>query len=72
MEANPCSDCTRRNHDKNNPVCRDCDKRVDYVKRLELKLNFIASCGDSQPLAHQVSYLLRSRSYLSPEGDPIY
>lgn len=39
MEPNSCLNCARRNHNKNNPICRDCDKRIEYVNHLEMKLN---------------------------------
>ena len=51
MEKNPCLNCVRRNHNKNNPICRDCDKRIEYVNQLELKLNFTFSNGESLPTA---------------------
>jgi uncharacterized paraquat-inducible protein A len=50
-EKNPCLNCAGRNHNKNNPICRDCDKRIEYVNHLELKLNFTFSNGESLPTA---------------------
>lgn len=43
MKHNPCLDCRLRDEDKNNNRCLECQKRVDYVHQLELKLNFSRS-----------------------------
>ena len=47
MELNPCLNCIRRNQNKNNPICRDCDMRIEYVNYLETKLNGTFSYGES-------------------------
>jgi hypothetical protein len=51
MEKNPCLNCAGRNHNKNNPICRDCDKRIEYVNHLEIKLNGTLSYGESGLMA---------------------
>jgi hypothetical protein len=72
MELNPCLECTRKNQNKNNPICRDCYKRVDYVNRLELNLNNTASYGDDQPSAHRISLVSGGLNLMSLCGDVIY
>ena len=61
METNPCLNCARRNHNKNNPLCRNCDKRIDYVNHLEMNLNYPFSYGDSGPTATVASLSFLSR-----------
>ncbi len=51
MKLNPCLNCTKRNHNKNNPICRDCDKRIDYVNHLEIELNGTFSYAENRPAA---------------------
>jgi hypothetical protein len=59
MKLNPCLNCTKKNHNKNNPVCRDCDQRIDYVNHLEIKLNgtFCYSESRSASIVAPVSFL---------------
>ncbi len=38
--VNPCLQCHRGNKDKNNPQCRDCVKRLSYLRRLSCDLEF--------------------------------
>jgi hypothetical protein len=47
MELNPCLNCIRKNQNKNNPICRDCDMRIEYINCLEIKLNGTFSYGES-------------------------
>jgi hypothetical protein len=35
MTHNPCKKCSKVNEDKNNSVCRKCEKRLLYVTHLE-------------------------------------
>jgi hypothetical protein len=49
MKPNPCLSCNRREKDKNNPVCKDCAKRVEYINQLDLELNYIHSYSEIQP-----------------------
>ena len=35
MLANPCRSCSRKNKDKNHPVCTQCRRRLDYVAGLD-------------------------------------
>jgi hypothetical protein len=72
MKLSPCLNCSRRNQNKNHPVCRDCNKRVQYVHSLEEKLNFTASYGDNPPSEPRISYLSKDITTLSPHGDSIY
>ena len=64
MEKNPCLNCTRRNHNKNNPICRDCDKRIEYVNHLEMNLNCTFSYGESWLVAtvSPISFLSGGKS----------
>ena len=71
MDLNPCLNCSGRDQNKNNPICRDCDQRIHYVNRLELTLNFSASYGDHHDLAHRVSLFSSDRSSMSHQGDAI-
>jgi hypothetical protein len=43
MKNNPCLACRMRDEDKNNSLCRKCERRVDYVQQLEEELNFSMS-----------------------------
>jgi hypothetical protein len=36
--------------DKNNPTCRDCNKRLQYVDQLERRLEF-SRCADPRPFS---------------------
>jgi hypothetical protein len=54
MEISPCLSCSRRNETKNNPVCRDCDKRIEYVQMLEMELSYTSSYGDFQQTSHRI------------------
>ena len=47
MNNNPCLVCRMRYQDKNNSLCRNCDKRVDYVQQLEEELNFSMSYNNT-------------------------
>ena len=49
MNKNPCLECSGAKKDKNNPVCRDCKKRIAYVSLLELELNHVPSYCEVQP-----------------------
>lgn len=51
MGLNPCLSCNRKDQNKNNPVCRDCDKRIEYVNRLEMELNFTFCYSETGPAA---------------------
>ena len=51
MEPNPCLSCSGRDRNKNNPVCLNCEKRLEYVSHLEMKLNYTFSNGESGPTA---------------------
>jgi hypothetical protein len=51
MEINPCLSCSGKDRNKNNPTCLKCEKRHEYVNRLEMKLNFSFSYGESYPEA---------------------
>lgn len=35
MKINPCKNCSKIDEDKNNPVCMNCQKRLDYVAFIE-------------------------------------
>ena len=43
MKNNPCLVCAMRDKDKNNTLCRKCEKRIGYVHQLEMELNFSLS-----------------------------
>jgi hypothetical protein len=64
METNPCLNCARRNYNKNNPICRDCDKRIEHLNHLEIKLNGTLSYGESGLMAAvaPISVLCRGAS----------
>ncbi len=62
MELCPCLSCCRRNETKNNSVCRDCKKRIEYVHNLELTLNYTSSYGDFQQTPHRVVLFSRELS----------
>jgi len=72
MELNPCLSCIKKDQNKNNPVCRDCNKRIDYVNGLERNLNFTASHGDCQFTSHRFTFFSSELSTLSHQGDAIY
>lgn len=40
MKVSPCVQCALLSRNKNNPVCRDCIKRIQYVMALERTLAF--------------------------------
>lgn len=40
---NPCRQCPRGNQDKNNPQCRECDKRLAYLRQLACALEYSAA-----------------------------
>ena len=60
MELKPCLSCNRKDQNKNNPVCRDCDKRIEYVNHLEMKLDCTFCYGESGTTA-----AVTPRSFLS-------
>ena len=35
MNLNPCLRCPLKNKDKNNDTCKECSKRVNYVKLID-------------------------------------
>lgn len=43
MLASPCLDCSLKEKDKNNKTCRDCKKRLNYVRGLDRALEFTIS-----------------------------
>ena len=71
MDLNPCLNCTRKELNKNNPICRDCKKRIDYVNSLELELNYTASYCEIQYSDHRISTISRDRSSISFEMETI-
>jgi hypothetical protein len=40
---NPCRNCGLKEQDKNNSTCRNCDKRLAYLRGLTRDLEFTAS-----------------------------
>ena len=64
MELNPCLSCHRKDQNKNNPICLHCEKRLEYVNHLEMRLNFTLSYGESGPVAAlaPMSFLSRGAS----------
>jgi hypothetical protein len=72
MDLNPCLECARKNMNKNNPVCRDCNKRVDYVNTLESRLNFTASYGQDELPTHRISFISGDTATLTLNRDAIY
>jgi hypothetical protein len=73
MEPSPCLSCAGRDQNKNNRICRDCNKRIDYVNRLERNLNFAASYSDNRSATRQVSFFSRNLKQLLHHGeDAIY
>ena len=64
MELNPCLNCIRKNQNKNNPICRDCNMRIEYVNRLEIKLNGTFSYGENRAAVSvaPISFLSRGAS----------
>ena len=51
MESNPCLSCSGKDQNKNNPNCINCDKRIEYINDLAMKLNYSLSYGESGPTA---------------------
>ena len=49
MKSNPCFHCQLKNQDKNNPICVHCNKRLDYVRRLERELDFALTHSEEKP-----------------------
>lgn len=48
MQCHPCRECPMLDQDKNNPTCRDCNKRLQYVDQLERRLDFSRCAGNRQ------------------------
>ncbi|MEE4261345.1 MAG: hypothetical protein V2I56_01565 [Desulfobacteraceae bacterium] len=48
MKNNPCLVCRMRDEDKNNRLCRECEKRIGYVQKLEQELNFSMSYDNTR------------------------
>ena len=42
-QLNPCLNCGLKDKDKNNLTCRDCQRRLDYLRGLSRDLEFTAS-----------------------------
>jgi hypothetical protein len=61
MELNPCLSCSGKDQNKNNPICIHCEKRLEYVNQLEMKLNYTFSYGESGPTAGLVPMSLLSK-----------
>ena len=61
MQSHPCRECPRLDQDKNNPTCRRCNKRLQYVDELERRLNF-SRCAETQPFTVSGSLLLSRMS----------
>ena len=47
MELNPCLSCSGKDRKKNNLTCLHCEKRLEYVNRIEISLIFTCSYGES-------------------------
>lgn len=43
MKTNPCHTCFLKHQDKNNDICLNCPKRLQYIKEIEQTLGFTAS-----------------------------
>ena len=50
MHCHPCRKCQMLDQVKNNEICRHCNKRLQYIDKLERPLNFPRS-SDKQPFA---------------------
>ena len=46
MRSNPCMLCALKSQDRNNQMCMQCDKRLDYVKYLEKELSYARTNTD--------------------------
>jgi hypothetical protein len=57
---------------KNNPICRDCNQRGDYVNRMESSSNDIASYGQGQLPTHRILFISGNSVTLLPQGDANY
>ena len=52
MKRHPCRECPMLDQDKNNPTCRSCNKRLQYVAELERTLDFSrCSCNQRRALS---------------------
>jgi hypothetical protein len=72
MELNPCLECARKDMNKNDPICRDCDKRIEYVNRLALDLNYTASYSHDRLPVHGISLVSGGPSSLLLQKDALY
>jgi len=66
MNCHPCRECPMLEKDKNNPTCRDCNKRLQYVDQLERRLEF-SRCAETRPFSLNGSIPL-SRTPLGGSG----
>ncbi|MFZ0134024.1 MAG: hypothetical protein WAK95_15905 [Desulfobacterales bacterium] len=46
MPINPCRECQMMDQDKNNAICRKCDKRFRYVVSLEAFMSYPVSTSE--------------------------
>jgi hypothetical protein len=69
MKSNPCLRCHLKNHDKNNPMCVSCDKRLDYIQHLETALNFAWTNSEESAQSLRMPMLFRKASLLSMASD---
>jgi hypothetical protein len=69
MKSNPCLRCHLKNHDKNNPICMSCDKRLNYIQHLEIALNFARTNSEERARAPWQPTLSRSVAFSSIVSD---
>ena len=69
MKPNPCLSCTGEKKDKNNEVCRDCERRIEYINHLDLELNYFLSYGEIQPAPWPTVYASMGTSARSYKAD---
>lgn len=69
MKTNPCLQCQLKNQDKNNSMCMQCNKRLEYVSYLERELNFAKTNSEQRPPSPRLPTLSRSVHLLSATSD---
>ena len=63
MKSNPCRQCELKNQDKNNQICMNCDKRLEYVSHLERGLSYAITNTEQRPASPRLSTISK-RSYV--------
>ena len=66
MKSNPCRQCELKNQDKNNQICMNCDKRLEYVSHLERGLSYEITNTEQRPASPRLPTISKRSYVLSP------